>query len=429
VKLDRSVLQIVVVVITLLLATGAGLAQRTDCAADVDYVEQAQSASAQGNLDLALSSYDCALRTDAADTNLRLERMHTALLAGDFMTAYSDVFWLNNIVPETILARLDDLRLADDQPELRAFLSIFAVLPDYELALSAAEAMITDDADSAFAYVIRAAAYEGIGDYELSDAAFEQASSLSPDDPQIFGLMAAAQFTTFNIDGMRANAGRALDLAPDIAGLYRLRGFTSMVRGEPAAALEDANRAIELDPDYFAFYILRGNAHRASGSPESALADFDQVVALVPTSSFGYALRAEVLHQMGEMAAAAADLATAVELDTLERIEGAPLVIGEAVTVTMTFGRAFHLPFDAIPGESLRVSAASIEANVVDPLVLILGPDATPLVYNDDADPDNGIYDAQVDDFMAAAGGTYTLVVSHALGGSEGEVEVLVTRD
>lgn len=50
-KLERSVLQIVVVVITLLLATGAGLAQRTDCAADVDYVEQAHSASAQGNLE------------------------------------------------------------------------------------------------------------------------------------------------------------------------------------------------------------------------------------------------------------------------------------------------------------------------------------------------------------------------------------------
>ncbi|MCB9454271.1 MAG: hypothetical protein H6672_22790, partial [Anaerolineaceae bacterium] len=72
------------------------------------------------------------------------------------------------------------------------------------------------------------------------------------------------------------------------------------------------------------------------------------------------------------------------------------------------------------------LSAMSVEPGAVDPLMLIVAPDGTPLTFNDDADPDNDVLDSMIADFPAPSDGTYTLIVSHALGGSEGDIQVLV---
>jgi tetratricopeptide (TPR) repeat protein len=408
------------------LMVGGVIAQSSSCDDNLDYTAQAQAALEQDDFESAMQAYGCALESDPLNPALRIERLSSAVLAGGYMTAYSDVFLLNNTTPEAVLTHLDELLNRDGQHKRRAFLAIFAVIPDYELALSDVEHILNVEPDSAFAYVIRAAAYEGLEDFDTAAAAFNQAVELSPDDAQVYGLMAAAQFSMFNIPAIRDNASRAIDLDPAIPQLYRLRGFTSMVMGEPQAAIEDADRAIELDPDYFAYHILRGNAYRAIGSSESALADYDQVIALVPQSSFGYALRAELRMQMGDTVAAAEDLKTAIELDTLERIDGEPLVVGNPVTLTMSFGRAYDLPFYAQQGDLLSLSAASVEQGAVDPVILVIDPDGTPLTFNDDADPDNDVLDSMIVDFAVPVDGTYTLVVSHAHGGSEGDILVLV---
>jgi hypothetical protein len=182
------------------------------------------------------------------------------------------------------------------------------------------------------------------------------------------------------------------------------------------------------DPGYFAFYILRGNAHRATGDSQSALADFDQVIALAPQSGFGYALRAELKLQMGDDAAAALDISTAMELETIDRIDGAALVTDRPAMIPMTFGRVYYLPFEAHQGDKLTLSAISVKPGAVDPVILIVAPDGTPLIYNDDADVDADVLDAVIADFEAPADGTYMLMVSHARGGSEGNIEVLVAR-
>lgn len=409
-----------------LVGGGGAMAQSASCDASRDYTSQAQTALEQDDFAAAMQAYGCALESDPLNPALRIERLSSAIQADDYMTAYSDVFLLNNTAPETVLSHLDELRNGDEQRELRGFLAIFAVVPDYDLALSNVEQILITEPENAFAYVIRAAAYEGLEDFDTAAVAFNQAVDLSPDDAQVYGLMAAAQFSIFNIPGVRENASRAIELDPNSPQLYRLRGFTSMVMNEAEAAIEDANRAIELDPGYFAYYVLRGNAYRATGNPEAALADFDQITTLVPQSSFGYALRAEVKMQVGQVSAAASDLKTAVELDTLERIDGESLIAGTPVTLPMSFGRAYYLPFAAQQGDILSLSAMSVEPGAVDPLMLIVAPDGTPLTFNDDADPDNDVLDSMIADFPAPSDGTYTLIVSHALGGSEGDIQVLV---
>lgn len=425
----RKLCLVVLALFVLALAVNVGFAQSEECDMSVDYAAEAESALEADDLDAAFAAYDCALESDAFDYDLRMDRMDSAILAGDYMTAYSDVFLLNNVAAEVVLVELEDLRDMDDYIKLRAFLAIFAVLPDYELALSDVESMLEDDPESAFAYVIRAAAYEGMEDFESAQAAFAQALELSPDNAQIYGLMAAAEFTIFNIPAIKENATIAIELDPTIPQLYRLRGFTSMVMGDPAAAIEDGNAAIELDPDYFAYYILRGNALLATGDPEGALADFNKVIELIPDAGFGYALRAQLYAATGDMPAAAADMATTIEFRTLEEVDGDMLVMGEATMVTMTFGRVIYLPFDAEEGTMLTLSATSVNPGEVDPIILLLAPDDTPITFNDDADPMGESLDSAIAEFPIAESGTYTLVVSHANAGSEGDLEVLVEQN
>ncbi len=76
----------------------------------------------------------------------------------------------------------------------------------------------------------------------------------------------------------------------------------------------------------------------------------------------------------------------------------------------------------------MTLSAVSVEPGAVDPVILIVAPDGTPLIYNDDADVEADVLDAIIADFEAPVDGTYVLMVSHARGGSEGNIEVLVVR-
>ena len=411
------------------LIVGSVSSQVPDCDNSLDHITQAQTALGQDDFHTAMRALGCALESDTFNHSLRIEHLSSSLLGGDYMIAYGDAFLLNNIAPEILLTYLDELRKENGQHKLRAFLAIFAVVPDYELALSDVEQILDSEPEEAFSYVIRAAAYEGLEDYGMAEVAFNRAVELASDEAQIFGLMAATQFTIFNVEGVRENSSRAIELNPNIAQLFRLRGFTSMVMGEPQAAIEDANRAIEIDPGYFAFYILRGNGYLAMGDTESAMADFDQIIALVPQSSFGYALRAELQMQMGQEGAAAGDLATAIEFDTLERIDGEALILGTPITVTMSFGRVYYLPFDVLQGDRLTFSASSVEPAAVDPVILLISPNGAPLTFNDDADPFGELLDSVIADFEASTSGIYTLVISHARGGSEGDIRVLVEQE
>ncbi len=135
---------------------------QADCPAGVDYLAQAETAYQQADFSMALQAYDCVLISDPFNDSVRVKRLDSALEIGDYMTAYDDVFLLDNTTPQTILAQITGAE--EGRPKLRAFLAVFAVLPDYDLALSNAEQILAADPSSAFAYVIRAATYEGLED-------------------------------------------------------------------------------------------------------------------------------------------------------------------------------------------------------------------------------------------------------------------------
>jgi tetratricopeptide (TPR) repeat protein len=259
-----------------------------------------------------------------------------------------------------------------------------------------------------------------MGDTEGAASAFLQAVELSPDNPQLYGLIAAAQWSSFNIEGMAINSSRAIELAPDLAYPYRLHGMSQMVMGNPEGALADANRAIELDPTYYAYYILRANAHLALAGPRAAFADLSTAIEMNPRTEIGHGIRSNVALALGDHTTATQDFMTALDLGTLEIIEGAALVSGEPMTVAMTRGRTYRLSFEAYQGERIAIYITSVIPEEVDPLMVVIGPDGTPLAFNDDVSDET--LDAHIVGLEIPTSGTYTLVVSHANAGSEGDI-------
>lgn len=395
-------------------------AQSEDCQVGVDYLAQAQGQIDAAAYADALASYTCALESDPEDALVRIGRLHSALLARDYLTAYGDVFLLTDgstrAVADVIAAQPEDV----SGLQLRAFLLAFSGAPD--AALADATAVLSVEPDNVLALLIQSASLEMVGDVDGAANAFASAESLSPDNPQIYGLMAAMQFVAFNVEGMAVNSSRAIELDPELAHPYRLHGFSQMFMGDPAAAKADANRAIERDPTYYAFYILRASTSLASGDPQAAMADLDKAIDLNPRTAIGHGIRANVLFAIGDEAAAGQGFATAIELGTEETVEGAVLIAGEPVIVPMTAGRTYRLPFDGQAGRRVTISVTSVNPGEVDPLLLVAGPDGAPLAFNDDVSDEN--FDALVSDYELPSEGTYTLVVSHANFGSEGDIEI-----
>ncbi len=146
---------------------------------------------------------------------------------------------------------------------------------------------------------------------------------------------------------------------------------------------------------------------------------------LDPTDRWSFLGRATSYQGLGETERAAGDFALYVALNAAEVVDGDPLRVGREVTVSMSEGLVFQLPFSADEGDKITISAVSPDGSV-DPLLVLLDPEGSPLIGSDDTDAANLDFNASVEAFEAPEDGDYLLLVTHAGGGSEGRVQVLV---
>jgi tetratricopeptide (TPR) repeat protein len=237
--------------------------------------------------------------------------------------------------------------------------------------------------------------------------------------------MAGAAFAGLNLPDLLQHSNQALELDDSLAGAYRLRGIGEMFSGDPEAALADADRALKLSPSSYFFHYLRANAHLAGGDPETALGDVDAALAIEPNSAIGHATRSRLNMALGNAEQAAQDFLQSIDARTVEAITTDPLVSGEPLSAAMTFGTTFSLPFQAEAGQVLTVSIKSADPGKVDPNVALLNPEGIPIAFNDDASDET--LDAGIEGFVLPDSGTYTLKVSHANGGSEGPIDILLS--
>lgn len=179
-------------------------------------------------------------------------------------------------------------------------------------------------------------------------------------------------------------------------------GLAYKYNGDYEAAIQSYTRALEMDPSLIVSYLNRGVMHEISGDPWRARQDFW-------------------------------DFVSRNSYQTIV-LDDAP--IGETFEVQMIEGRMIQIPIYLEPGQTISVQVESVVPDQTDPLTLLLDSQQRPVQANDDIRIDGRLdswnssmrYMASFDGSCAGKGnvGFYTLVISHAGGGSNGPMNVTI---
>ena len=292
-----------------------------------------------------------------------------------------------------------------------------------------ANAALDVDAESAGAYLWRGLANLGLENPDQAEDDLLRSIEL---EPAAESYTVLAQFYALTGEPSQAleSYGDAIDAAaPDEqADYYYQRAQYRSQIGELEAAVADFTAAIEQDPDNPDYYYGRAFAYFDLGEVEMALEDDTQVIELAPDFANGYLNRGFHYYSVRAFQPASTDYLTWIEKLDGERVELDPLEDNEdEFELSMDTGTAYYLPFTAPQAGAIDVRAYSPRGGV-DPVVLILDADGEPFMVDDDGG--FGL-SAVLDGYNLPGEGQYTLVISHAGGGSVGDVtvEVEVSQD
>lgn len=333
---------------------------------------------------------------------------------------------------------------------------------DYQDAVQAATCWIAEDPEYDFAYAMRGRSYNALDQHAEAVADYTTAIELQGDYDYYYALRANAYNGLSEFDLALADATFAIELDPDYAYAYALRGDNYLDMEDPTAAIDDLTRAIELDSDYVWPLATRSLAYQQLNLLDEALADAEAAIAIDPEYGYGYTRRGEIYYLSGQYDLALEDFEMAGlynfdnifsfvyrsiifnrlgEVDEAQfewnkllrfRTGGEPLMAGVRIetggllTVMMFEGALFEVGYEASAGQPLVIALTDIDPDaVVDPLLIVLGPNGLPLALDDDSGP---VWDSRLS-FTPDEDGLYTLVITHAYAGSEGLVQLTVIDD
>jgi tetratricopeptide (TPR) repeat protein len=207
---------------------------------------------------------------------------------------------------------------------------------------------------------------------------------------------------------------------------YALRGNFAYERGDYTDAMADYEEAIRLNYDsVWIPYYNHGLAQYELGSYEESVEDFDAAIQANPEDALSYLARAGTLDIL-EPENALRDYIRWIELieesSESETVE-APV---EDLALTMTEGQVYRYDFRGASGQNLSAAARVSDDSELDPLLVLLDPSGQPI----EADDDSGVnLDAVIPTFTLPETGLYTLVISHAGGGTDGTLSLSLVFD
>ncbi|HEX2907865.1 MAG TPA: tetratricopeptide repeat protein, partial [Phototrophicaceae bacterium] len=254
--------------------------------------------------------------------------------------------------------------------------------------------------------------------YEEAVALYTCALNINAKNPDSLFGRAYANNELGHYDEALADYDALLAITPDDGAALNNRGNIFYERGDYETALADYNRSIEL-PGHETYipYYNRGNLYLEMGDYDQAIADLSQSIQLDPAYADAYLARAGV-YAAQDNPVAFADWWEWIELIRQRTIDRTVANIQGGDTLGLEEGSVFEIPFEAEVGQIVRVAARTAAKAEVDPLVVMLGPDGQAVAGDDDS----GINLDAVLRYEVTANGTYTLMVTHAGGGSDGEV-------
>ncbi|GEM_PF-1538687 len=219
------------------------------------------------------------------------------------------------------------------------------------------------------------------------DNAFRQPKS-APVQPEV--VIIRDNSYSYNAEPQSVPSYSAMD--------YFQMAYNSQVSGDYSTAADYYSRSLELDASNTASWLNRGVAYEQMIGGVAGKDDFWQY------------LQRNTTHQyMMELAK------------------------NQTTTLEMAEGRMYILTFQAKAGDIVNMSANSIvtgqpgEPGVADPLLVMLDSYQNPVIADDDTLRSDGSLinmDSHIDNYMVMRDGTYTIVLSHAGGGSYGMINM-----
>lgn len=203
---------------------------------------------------------------------------------------------------------------------------------------------------------------------------------------------------------------------------YKREAFTSLNAGDYQTALVSFRQALGLNGRDAEAMNWTGVAYRYMGEYDAALSHISMAMMLDSDYALPYLSRGITYEMMGESAASATDYYRYALRGHTRSYTHSELTGDSQFDLTMRDGWIHSIPFQAKAGQTVSIDVETVEPGFVDPLIVLLGPENQPLIGDDDVS--RNVYDASIDGFTLPADGQYTLVVSHAEGGSNGTVSV-----
>ncbi len=249
----------------------------------------------------------------------------------------------------------------------------------------------------------------------------------------------------------------ALTLAPDTLDYLNRRGIYYEDAEDYDLALADYDRILELDEGYWSAWNNRGNVYYYLGEFDLALTNYDEAIELDPTPDVPYYNRGLLYYEQGDYDLAVGDLSESlainpdykntylmlgitysrlndqgrehyyfnewVELNTTETFEETLTGSVDGLVYNMAFGREYRFGFEGVTGQVIRVSARADSNADIDPLLVLLDENGFPIKSDDDSGVN---LNAVISNYALPEDGPYTLILSHAGGGSTGDVTLTI---
>jgi tetratricopeptide (TPR) repeat protein len=210
---------------------------------------------------------------------------------------------------------------------------------------------------------------------------------------------------------------------------YMGKAYAGLNRHEEAIAFYD--RALAGQPDYIYVLIDRGVSYVTLKEYELAIADFTYFLSLpsdAPDDTYAYVYlnKGNLYMLTGRELEAAIDFLEYIAWAGLSSIDAGTLTIGQREKVTMGGNDLLRFTFEAQAGEQYKLSAIPDNPDIrIDTLLLVISPDGSPLIANDDFNPETDS-SAIIPVFEALEDGLYTVVVTHGRHPDQGVIQVLV---
>ncbi|MGB1285505.1 MAG: hypothetical protein ACPG7F_03140 [Aggregatilineales bacterium] len=187
---------------------------------------------------------------------------------------------------------------------------------------------------------------------------------------------------------------------------------------------------LEIDETMSAYdYFSVALNYQMAAQHEDAINNYTRSIAVDPGFASSYLNRGVAYEYLGKPCAARADFWQWMTRNSRE-IHSARLTSGEDTTISMAEGRMFIMPFYGEAGQTMSIQASSVIHGQADPVIVVLNTSDQPIAGSDDIIASNGemlSMDSAISGYELPESGTYALVVSHAGGGSYGDIAVNLT--